>query len=159
MFLNTVLLFVVLFYVYPLKFLFTLLVYVFSKGALGVANGEASAAPVITDAQLPGLMTIYGCGFAAVYLVFTLMYWNAWRQRDSLDLNQYERFDTRQSIFEHCMMLGIGLGSLFLAAVLRQGSLAGMIYMLIPVLHTIRGTIVGRKRRALAGQAMAAGKG
>src|ERR1051326_3526584 len=58
-FLTCVMLFFVLFYVYPLKFLFSLSI-------TGLVFG---AGPLIsmTDAELPRLLVIYGLGFAAVY--------------------------------------------------------------------------------------------
>src|SRR5271170_5873916 len=71
-FLNVVLLFLVLFYVYPLKFVFTLL---FSEimGADVTANLGWHEASV--------LMRIYAIGFAAVFLLIVLMYAHAYRLR------------------------------------------------------------------------------
>ena len=71
--LNSCLLFVVLFYVYPLKFLFGLMV----GGLLGADRG-----PRITETQTPELMLLYGSGFAAIYLLIAALYWNAWSQRE-----------------------------------------------------------------------------
>src|SRR3954453_18096505 len=89
-FLSCVLLFVVLFYVYPLKFLFNLSI-------TGILFG---AGPLIsiTASQLTSLLVIYGLGFAAVYLALTLLYLHAWRLRETLELTQLERFDTRYLI-------------------------------------------------------------
>src|ERR1051325_2215031 len=59
-FLTCVMLFLVLFYVYPLKFLFNLSI-------TGLLFG--SALPVsMTGSQFTALLVIYGLGFAAVYL-------------------------------------------------------------------------------------------
>src|SRR5205807_2920860 len=68
--LNSVLLFVVLFYVYPLKFVFTLIVGQFSGGALATSRTEE----MIQVQQAPILMLIYSLGFAAVFVVFALFY-------------------------------------------------------------------------------------
>jgi hypothetical protein len=54
--LNAALLFIVLFYVYPLKFLFTLL---FSDSMYGPGHSPFS----IKEGQVVDLMTIYGLGY------------------------------------------------------------------------------------------------
>jgi hypothetical protein len=65
--LNLLRLFLVMFYVYPLKFLFTILVSTFA------GLGAPGNVPVIQGHQFPYLMIIYGAGFVSVYVVFTLM--------------------------------------------------------------------------------------
>src|ERR1041385_4229746 len=66
-FLTCVMLFLVLFYVYPLKFLFN-----FSITALFFGNSAQPAA--MTASQFSTLLIIYGLGFAAVYLALMLLY-------------------------------------------------------------------------------------
>src|SRR5881392_3092686 len=83
-FLTCVMLFLVLFYVYPLKFLFN-----FSITALLFGSAQTVA---MTAAQFRTLLVIYGLGFAAVYAAMTLLYLHAWRLRDVLDLNKLEKF-------------------------------------------------------------------
>src|SRR5262249_31477221 len=63
---NSALLLVVLFFVYPLKFLF-----------------NASSTQLTFD-QESTLFLLYGAGFAAIYVLFALFYANALRQRDAL---------------------------------------------------------------------------
>jgi hypothetical protein len=75
-FLNSVLLFVVLFYVYPLKFLFSFLVAEVGGNALSVRH---SSEPALLQDQVPALMVMYGLGMAAVYLVLVLLYTYAYR--------------------------------------------------------------------------------
>ena len=45
------------------------------------------------------LLTIYGFGFAGVYLALTLLYLHAWRLRDALELSEIEKLDTRFGIY------------------------------------------------------------
>src|SRR5436305_3726254 len=90
-FLTCVMLFLVLFYVYPLKFLFNLSI----TGLLFGAGPPIS----MTAAQLSTLLTIYGLGFAAVYLAMMLLYLHAWRLRKALQLSDLEQFDTRYLTF------------------------------------------------------------
>src|ERR1051326_9017127 len=79
-FLTCVLLFLVLFYVYPLKFLFNLSItgLVFGAGPPISMNG----------AQLSELLVIYGLGFGAVYVAMSLLYVHAYRLRDTLEIDR-----------------------------------------------------------------------
>src|SRR3712207_6517418 len=98
-YLNAALLFIVLFYVYPLKFLFTMLVdqlLGFDETVRRLPNG--SLAEAIVPAQWPLLMVIYGAGFVAVQLVFVLLYLRAYSLRGALGLNTYEVSITREEI-------------------------------------------------------------
>jgi len=83
-FLNSVLALVVLFYVYPLKFLFSTLV--------GQMSRRDSTRYFTSSGQVTELMVLYALGFAAVYFLLAALYWNAWRHRESLALNGLERF-------------------------------------------------------------------
>jgi len=150
--LNGVLLFVVLFYVYPLKFLFTLMLNRFTggNGELRLPNGTVERMVDSTD-QVSVLMIIFGVGYIAVFGVFVLLYWHAYRRRSLLELNELEVFDTREDIQESALNVGIGTLSIALAAFGggRFAGLAGMTYMLCPVVLTLHGTIMGRRRRKI----------
>ena len=71
--LNGALLFVVVSYIYPLKFLFSGVV-----GPAGMRFGQSPGS--IRLDQLTQLMVIYGAGFAAIFLLFATMYWRAGRR-------------------------------------------------------------------------------
>lgn len=152
MLLNGVLLFVVLFYVYPLKFVFTLMVNLFTGGggAFRLPNGALERMVENPD-QIATLMIIFGAGYVAVFGVFVLLYWHAYRQRGMLELNELEVFDTCEDIQESALNVGIGTLSMALAASGsgRFASLAGMTYMLCPVVLTLHGTLMGKRRRKL----------
>src|SRR5207237_8997529 len=64
--LNAALLFLVLFYVYPLKFLFTLVFDEITGGA-GVARTRGRLEPMIEPSRVPSLFVIYGAGLIAIY--------------------------------------------------------------------------------------------
>ncbi|HEV8375938.1 MAG TPA: hypothetical protein VGR38_06840, partial [Candidatus Polarisedimenticolia bacterium] len=72
--LNAALLFVVLFYVYPLKFLFTLVVGQFTGGDRAVRLPDGSLESVILPGQSATLMLIYSADFVAVFLLFALLF-------------------------------------------------------------------------------------
>lgn len=149
--LNSILLFVVLFYVYPLKFLFTLFVdQFFTSGELTVlVNGQLE--PVIESNQVGLLLAIYGVGFMALSLVSVLLYFYAYRQREALQLTALESFDTRASIQSSLVRGSVGLISVLLALI-GQWSLAGWSYFLLLPALTIDGTLSGRQRRKLEAQ-------
>ena len=143
---TLVMLFLVLFYVYPLKFLFSL-----SLGNMG----ERGAPLRVTFSQLSALLTIYALGFVAVYGAFALLYFHAWRLRDEIQLSAVERFDTIHAIYRFLMVIGIGLLAAGLAQFPGTASWSGLSYFLLfPVLRTHR--ILHRKwrRRFLAPEAI-----
>ena len=151
--LNGALLFVVLFYVYPLKFLFSYLVnqLMGGHGEVRLANGNAVS--MVEPAQLSSLMMIFGAGYVAVFAVFVVLHLHALQKRSELELNRLEIFDTRNSIQESVLNCGVGLMSIAVALFGGHYSgLAGPIYMLTAVLLTVNGTIMGRRRRRLEKQ-------
>lgn len=150
--LNAVLLFVVLFYVYPLKFLFTLIVNMFMGGGGQHTLPSGVVEQLIENSdQFATLMIIFGAGYVAVFAVFVLLYWHAYRRRSLLALNELEVFDTRVDIQESALNVAIGTVSITLAALgrARLAGVAGMSYMLCPIVLGTHGTLMGKRRRKL----------
>jgi len=133
--LNCALLFFVLFYVYPLKFLFTA---AFSEQQFSVAEGRL-------------LYGIFGAGYAAVFSVFALLYWHAWRVRKELELTPVETLRTRQSLIDQIALACFGLFSALLAQVMppRGVELAGFVYFGVPLYFTWSGHYWGKRERVL----------
>ena len=92
--LNAVLLFLVLFYIYPLKFLSSLLASTY-LGTAGLSFND------MTHADSQTFMILYSLGLMAVFFTLGVLYWHAWRQRDELGLDALERYDTVTSIQYH----------------------------------------------------------
>jgi uncharacterized membrane protein len=134
--LNTVLLFLVLFYVYPMKFIFELATHHLHDPGKG------------DPAQL---YLIYGLGFAGIFLVFLLLYFHAWRKREQLQLNAVELHDTRSSMIMYTAYVLIGLTASLIAlfASMRYLQFAGWIYFLLGPISGFIGARRGGKRRAL----------
>jgi hypothetical protein len=149
--LNAVLLFVVLFYVYPLKFLFTWLVNVFTGGRGLVQLADGTMTEMVPNDQTSKLMIIFGVGYVAVFSIFVLLYLHAYRKRVELDLNELERFDTRNEIQESAINVATGLISLGLASIggRRYAALSGWTYMLLGPLLAANGYIMGARRQKL----------
>jgi len=137
-FLTCVMLFVVLFFVYPLKFLFNLSI---TRELFG------GGPPVsLTGPQLSTLLMIYGLGFAAVYGAMTLLYLHAWRLREVLELNELERFDTRYVMFRLLTLVAFGLIATVLAYIPMVRNWSALVYFLLfPILRVSR-VIHGRRR-------------
>lgn len=139
-FLTCLLLFVVLFYVYPLKFVFNLSIN-------SMIFGGSAHAVVLTSAQYSALLVIYGLGFAAVYLAITLLYVHAYRLREALELTELEKFDTRYQIYRLLILVGVGLLAALLARMPGPLQWSTLIYLaLFPILRVQR--IVHRRKRA-----------
>jgi uncharacterized membrane protein len=138
-FLNVTLLFVVLFYVYPLKFVFTLL---FMEITGAVAGGG------LTDVQASVVMRIYAVGFAAVFALFLLMYLHAYKLRSVLGLGPAEILGTRKAVQENFLMALVAVVAFFVAY--RNPAWSGWTYALIGPLMTVHGTVYGKKVRLLA---------
>jgi uncharacterized membrane protein len=148
--LNFILLFVVLFYTYPLKFLFTgLFNQVIGNSEIHESGGKAVT--WIQADQAPMLMAIYGLGYAAVFFIFVLLYRNALRLRDQLELTELEVFDTKTSMVESGFHVFIGVLCAGAAAAVPPslGGLTGFLYFLIPVGMTVIGSRRGAARRRL----------
>ena len=143
-FLNAVLLFVVLFYVYPLKFLFTNLVGMMTNGYTLPDQQPTPAFENATDARW--LMLIYGLGFAAVFALLALLYLNAYKLRVALELNELETFRTKHSLVDNVSMCGIGLLSALMALLLprNMAGIAGYAYFLIGFYYWVSGTLGGK---------------
>ena len=142
--LNALLLFVVLFYVYPLKFMFTLL----SRMLFGVPPMPAgSVEAMIRAAQVPQLMAIYALGFITVFAILSLLYARAWQQRDALGLDGVERYMTRVYLRGHLLAMGVGVLSLGLAVTHTPwGSmLSGVSYALLGPVLGVHGAMSGRR--------------
>jgi uncharacterized membrane protein len=141
--LTMALLFVILFYTYPLKFVFMAFWLSLTRGVpKGMFDGNA---------QVSELFTIYAIGFIAVYVVFVWMYLHAYRHRKELKLTELEIWDTKHELREMIMFCGVGLISLTLANVLpsEDAGFAGMAYSLLGVVGGVHGTWSGNRRKEI----------
>ena len=149
MHLSSVLLFVVLFYVYPLKFLFTSLMDELLGFSTQVGSSTGATVEEIKPGQWPLLVVLFGVGFVVVQLVFFLLYWRAYALRGMLELDAYEASITRQEIQGYLLLAGVGLASIAIALLGGEeaSSWAGWVYLLTWPLMTIHGHIMARRRR------------
>jgi transmembrane protein TMEM174 (potassium channel) len=143
--LNAAYLFVVLFYVYPLRFLAMTL----SAVVVGAIQGHGPLVRLptgvwdkpMTISQMPGFMTLYLVGWGAVMGVSAAMHAHALRRRQALDLTEWEAAATRSTVVT-AAAIAITSGALALA------SLLGMpLQLAVPVLLLVVLPLRMRQRR------------
>jgi uncharacterized membrane protein len=137
-FLNGVLLFLVLLYVYPLKFMATVVFAMF-----GVVSREGLR---IQASQIPSLLAIYSGGFVVLFVAFALLYHHAWQRREALGLDPIAAFEARAGIVAHLLSASIGALSVAIAMTLptRWAWLAGPFYFIMGPIHYWWGARVAR---------------
>ena len=139
---NTMLLFLVLYYVYPLKFIFSIV-----TGAIrphGAIDGVT-------------LFVIYGLGFAGIFALLLLLYGHAWYRRSELQLNDYEIHDTVTSMWMYSGYIGVGILSALIAVLFPSWlAWAGWSYFLLGPLSAFIGGRRGYQRRMLHERLIAA---
>lgn len=138
MVINAVLLFFTLFYVYPLKFLFTIVVRQFT--------GSSFESIFRSQSEVREMMLVYSLGFAAVYFAIAALYVNAWRLRDALHLNTLERTLTKTYILDFGGVACVGLLAALVSLLLpvQDASYAGYAFLAIGLYKTIHSFATGR---------------
>lgn len=153
--LNSILLFLVLFFVYPMKFLFSLVSVNFLGSGDEAPRQVWDSNPQIANIQVEHIMMLYGLGFFLVYFVLVLMTYHAWKKRDELKLNELEKLLTLESLANKIAVGFIGLLCVLLAHILRDSApgLCGLIFCLIVPIQSLLGFYYRRKRKKLTGKA------
>lgn len=142
------LVFTVLVYVYPLKFIFRAL-----TDWLSYVTGITSSGfgVEIAPAESNRLFVVYGVGFVAMCSTIVLLNLHAWRLRDGLQLDALERFDTRAEIGAWLIVGSAGVMSILLAATTPPSwvGIPGWAYTPLAVVMPIHAVVAGRRRRQL----------
>ena len=141
--LNAALIFLILFCVYPLKFLYSAIF-------LQIMRNDFSprfAAAV----QINGMLVLYALGFTTAFFLVAALYWNAWRQRKLLALNGLERLLTVSSIVDALGVGAIGLIACLASLVLPPtwALYSAALYFLVIPWKALNGLYFGRKARTL----------
>ncbi|MCB0487707.1 MAG: DUF1211 domain-containing protein [Cyclobacteriaceae bacterium] len=152
-FLNTIFLFIVLFYVYPLKFLTKMLslpiLYWFSSNEKFIQD----LTEMISADEVDDLMIIYGVGASSIFLILAWMYQYARKKADELELDEIELFDTNVSLRTNLLMASIPALSVIVTLLLRSntyvGAYAGFMYFLYTPIMFWHGIRSDKKRKKL----------
>ena len=138
--LNLVLLFTVVYFTYPLKFLF----------------GPSRVDGAVRDDQIVAMYAVYSLGYGAVFAIFGLLHVHALRVARDLDLTPLEIYDTRMSVAQSSFQIGVAATSFGLAAYAAghisyhaAALMGGFAYFLIPVGLWLFGVTGAPQRRAL----------
>lgn len=136
--LNAGLLFLILFFVYPLKFFATML----SEFLRNAAGGNLSAPMSLTDARFA--LVILAGAYAAVFAMFAALYGHARRNADLLDLDAGERSQSRFSHWVQLVHVFVGATVTIVAmfAPNAWAPLAGFLFFLIGPLIVLVSVVV-----------------
>lgn len=135
--LNAGLLFLILFFVYPLKYLATML----SAFVRSLMEGAPQAPLSLDDAQ--NALIVLSAAYGAVFLMFLALYWHALTKADQLELTPRERQFTRFACWQNCVHVAVGFAAALGAWLipLPWSPFAGFIYFFIGPLILIGGFI------------------
>jgi uncharacterized membrane protein len=134
----------VLFFVYPLKYLFTLV-------TVNLFGLEMNNAPVLEGVhQVWILYLVYGLGFAGVWGLYALLYFHALRRRAELDLDANELVLTRAALAENLIYVAVCGLSVTLAYATDSGWLPGVVYFALGPLQAFNDWWFGRRLRTAA---------
>jgi uncharacterized membrane protein len=142
--LNAALLFVVLFYVYPLKYVMNV--------AFRELTPELKIEPPASVAEARYLFLVYGLGYMAVFLILAALYWRASRNRMAAS-TALDVFDARAHAGAHLVSAAVGAISI-VWALTTPGELparAGLLYFLMAPGQTGYGMWTGIRRRRAFG--------
>jgi hypothetical protein len=144
--LNSALLFVVLLYIYPLKFMFDSFMFEVFRLQSSVDLARMNLG------QLASASVIYGFGFFLLSVLFALLYLHAHRRRDRLGLGPMEVFDTRLLAGHHFVSAAVGLFAMLFALVAPTtlAFLSPSSFALMGPGHWAYGLWAERRRRAFA---------
>jgi len=143
--LNAILLFIVLFYVYPLKFVFSNLIDPWFGLDHTFVTADGTRQPAITGGQFRPLMLFYSSGFAMICTLFVTLNLHAYRRREELELDALERYLTRGAISAQVVSLSIAALSIVLALIGGSAIVwSGLVYFAMGPAHFVNGLIWGR---------------
>jgi uncharacterized membrane protein len=139
--LNSMLLFVVVLYIYPLKFMFSAVI----GQIFGLRAADGPKVPLAWG-DAPGLMTLYSLSIIAVFLIIGLMYLHAYRKRAVLGLDPVELLLTRSSIRSHAIWIALAMFAIALSLIggPRWVPIAGFSYALLGPAQAFNGSLASK---------------
>jgi hypothetical protein len=147
--LSFFLVFLMLCYVYPMKYVTSIFVGWITDRRLDVD------ADIGSMDELYGIFTIYSIGFVALCVVLLLLYLRAWARRNDLRLDIVERHVTRTEIGTWMILASVGILAILMGLFAPRHLLTvpGWAYVLLPVIMPVWGVIRGRQHKRLRREA------
>jgi uncharacterized membrane protein len=156
--LNTMFLIIVLFYVYPLKFLWKFLLLFQVARLVDEQSILMELSGMIKAEDVAGLMIMYGAGAASIFFVLMLMYRYALKHAHVLQLSKVEEFDTRTKMINNMLMGIVPTVSVVLAIIFKNhssvGEISGFAYFLYMPLMFMYNYRMGRRRKRVLDETM-----
>lgn len=133
---NAFFLFVVLFYVYPLKFITESLF-----ASLFGWSAEKHIRIITSMVDLQGVFIIYSSGFAAVFFAVSLLYWHAYRSSDKFQLSEEKKHQAIYWAQHFSLYVSVALLSILLAtfSIGLKFGLPGFIYISLGLFAFLHG--------------------
>jgi len=143
--LSCALVFTVLIYVYPLRFVFSLMFEWLGRLA-GLSFDTGASIRDFRDVNR--LFIVYGVGFAAMSCALVLLNRHAWSQRDVLQLDANERHETRATMGAWLILMTAGILSAILALVVPDTWVGapGWVYAPLGFIMPLYGHRMDRRR-------------
>ena len=138
---NGLLLFTVLFYVYPLKFMATAVVAMFGGNSDVILHAD----------QIGTLFIVYGLGWTMVFLMIALLSRHEYKGRTALHIDAIAAYDAHTHSNHYFGFAAVGVISVLLAWLgigVRYG-LPGFVYALLGPLSAINGSTRRKKREVV----------
>lgn len=145
MVLSFFLVFVMLCYIYPMKYVTSIFVTWISDRRLAVG------ADINSMDELYGIFTIYSIGFVALCIAILLLYLRVWIIRGDLQLDAVERHVTRSEIGSWTILASVGMLAILMGlfAPHHLWTVPGWAYLILPVVMPAWGVIRGRQLERL----------
>lgn len=139
------LVFTVLIYVYPLRFMFQLMMTWIGQ-MTGLPLGTGVSIQEIEDVNR--IFTLYGIGFTIMSATLVLLNCHAWNQRDALALDALEQHEARAATGAWTILMLAGILSTITALVLPPTfvGVPGWMYAMLGVAMPIYGQRMNRRR-------------
>lgn len=128
--LNLVYLAVILFYIYPLKFLFSLLIY--SWGGINLfPKATAQGLVILSDEDFPKLIMLFSFGYFLIWFIIFLMHRHVLTLSKNFNFNNFETLFTKKEARGALWNSIIGLIAIVFAWQGKE-TMAGICYLFIP---------------------------
>lgn len=143
LFLNLSLLILILFYAYPLKFLFSVLLgWVFDINYFEEVTRSGKI--VLAQQEFPQLILFFSIGYAVIWFIFYLLYKHVYQKRVQPEFNIYELIYLKSQMQDALVQVGIGVVSIFFSLA-NYPALSGLSFLLIPFWLLLNNYLVKRK--------------
>lgn len=147
-FLNLCLLTIILFYAFPLKYMFALLLS-WITGSNFFSAGSENPLPLLSLENFSELVVFFSIGYSLIWLLFYLMYRHALKVKETLQLNPKEvailKAETRDALAQGIIGL---IGLMF--GILHLPTISGLCFLFIPIWLWINSRWLAKNLRYLS---------